>query len=149
MSPFWSLKCVVFFLKFSFWRWCWDGRWLLPFVDSAKVVCFYFFSLLTPSCDSTKSRMWKKPVKDRPCLPFRLQIAQLPQTSREPWIFHLASLRVQQPLAHLLLQKPTTFLLKADATYALALGCQWDGPLTVPKITAFWRLEWGHGIFPI
>ena len=100
--------------------------------------------MIRPSCECEKN-----PVKNRPCLPFRLQIAQLHQTSREPWIFHLASLRVQQPLAHLLLQKPTTFLIKADATYALALGCQWDGPLTVQKITAFWRLEWGHGILPI
>ena len=63
-SPLWSLKCVFFhFFKFSFWRWCWVGRWLLPFVESAMVVCFYYFSLLTPSYDLTKLRMWKKRTK--------------------------------------------------------------------------------------
>ena len=35
--------------------------------------------MIRPSCECEKN-----PVKNRPCLPFRLQIAQLHQTSREP-----------------------------------------------------------------
>lgn len=143
-------RCFLFF-KFNFWRRCWVGRLLLPFVDSSKIVCFYFFSLLTPSCDSTKLRMWKKPtaVGQKQALssvsPSKCKNCIKPHMKHELpaslWAW------AQKSQLHLLLPKPTTFLIKADATYALALGCQWDG--LTSQIAAFWRPEWGHGILPL
>ena len=79
-----QIRCFLF-LRFSFWRWCWVGRWLLSFVDSAIVVCFYFFSLLTPSCDSSKLPMWKKTHKNPPvfCFAFKSHNCIKPHVNHE------------------------------------------------------------------